>query len=62
MHGTTDEQLLPEFAQAAFDAARGKKRLIWIRTDNHIELYDQDPFVSEAVAHAVTWLEEHLAR
>jgi uncharacterized protein len=56
VHGTTDTALLPEYAQAAYDAAIGSKELIWIETHNHIELYDQDPYVSEACGHAVRWL------
>jgi fermentation-respiration switch protein FrsA (DUF1100 family) len=60
VHGTTDAALLPELAQAAHDAAIGPKELVWIETHNHIELYDQDPYVSEAVAHVVDWLERVL--
>ena len=56
VHGTTDTALLPEKAQAAFDAATGPKELVWIETHNHIELYDQDPYVSEAVGHVLRWL------
>jgi fermentation-respiration switch protein FrsA (DUF1100 family) len=61
VHGTTDTALLPEYAQAAYDAALGTKELVWIETHNHIELYDQDPYVSEAAGHAVRWLDRHLA-
>jgi uncharacterized protein len=61
LHGTTDAQLLPEYAQAAYEAASGRKELVWIETHNHIELYDQDPYVSEAVGHVLRWLDEHLA-
>ena len=57
VHGTTDAALLPELAQAAYDAATGPKELVWIETHNHIELYDQDPYVSEAVEHVLGWLE-----
>lgn len=60
IHGTTDTALLPEYAQRAYDAAQGRKELVWIDTHNHIELYDQDPYVSEAVGHAVRWLDEHV--
>ena len=60
VHGTVDAALLPEFAQAVYDAAVGEKELVWIETHNHVELYDQDPYVSEAAAHAVRWLDRHL--
>jgi uncharacterized protein len=61
MHGTNDAQLLPEYAQEAYDAALGIKELVWIETHNHIEFYDQDPYVSEAAAHAIRWLDRHVA-
>jgi fermentation-respiration switch protein FrsA (DUF1100 family) len=60
VHGTVDDALLPAYAQAAFDAAQGTKELVWIETHNHVELYDQDPYVSEAAEHAVRWLDAHL--
>lgn len=60
VHGTTDTALLPEKAQAAFDAATGPKDLVWIETHNHIELYDQDPYVSDAVGHVLGWLDRVL--
>jgi uncharacterized protein len=62
VHGTTDTKLLPEYAQKAYEAALGPKELVWIQTHNHIELYDQDPYVSEAATHAVRWLDQHVAR
>ena len=61
VHGTVDDALLPAYAQAAFDAAQGTKELVWIETHNHVELYDQDPYVSEATGHTIRWLDEHLA-
>jgi len=61
LHGTRDMVLMPEYAQQAYDAAIGPKELIWIETHNHIELYDQDPYVSVAAAQAITWLEQYLA-
>jgi fermentation-respiration switch protein FrsA (DUF1100 family) len=56
IHGTKDLFLLPEYAQELYDAATGAKELVWIETHNHIELYDQDPYVSQACAHIVRWL------
>jgi uncharacterized protein len=60
IHGTRDAALLPEFAQMVYDAAVGTKELVWIETHNHIELYDQDPYVSESCAHAIRWLDAHV--
>lgn len=60
VHGTQDMFTLPAFAQAAYDAALGPKELVWIETSNHVELYDQDPYVSEACGHIVGFLERTL--
>ena len=60
IHGTKDLFLLPEYAQQAYDAALGPKELVWIDTHNHIELYDQDPYVSIAVANATRWLDRYM--
>lgn len=60
IHGTRDTVLLPELAQQAYDAAIGPKELIWIDTHNHIELYDQDPYVGIAAGQAVGWLDRQL--
>lgn len=60
IHGTRDAALLPEFAQQVYDAAVGTKELVWIETHNHIELYDQDPYVSEACCHAIRWLDTYV--
>jgi uncharacterized protein len=61
VHGTTDGALPPEKAQAAYDAATGPKDLVWIETHNHIEIYDQDPYVSETCAQVLGWLGRTLA-
>jgi fermentation-respiration switch protein FrsA (DUF1100 family) len=61
VHGTRDLLLTPEYAQAAYDAAVGPKQLVWIEAHNHIELYDQDPYVSQAVGAVVRFLDSHLA-
>jgi len=61
VHGTQDMFTLPQFAQAAFDAALGPKELVWIETSNHVELYDQDPYVSDACANIVRFLERSFA-
>jgi uncharacterized protein len=61
IHGTVDTALLPEHAQATFDAAREPKALHWIETHDHVELYDQEPYVGDAARQAVAWLDRHLA-
>jgi fermentation-respiration switch protein FrsA (DUF1100 family) len=60
IHDTRDAKLLPEYAQQVYDAAVGPKELVWVETHNHIDLYDRDPYVSEACGHAVRWLDRYL--
>lgn len=62
VHGTTDFALLPEYAQQAYDAAIGPKELLWIETHNHIELYDQDPYVSLAAQAVIDWLGKQMSK
>lgn len=60
LHGTNDLFLLPEYAQAAYDASTGPKDLVWIETHNHIEMYDQRPVVEQAASAAIDWLGDKL--
>jgi fermentation-respiration switch protein FrsA (DUF1100 family) len=62
VHGTVDLFLWPEFAQRTYDEASGDKELAWFETHNHIELYDQDPFVTGAASRVVQWLDARLRR
>jgi uncharacterized protein len=62
VHGTTDPLLPPRFAQQIHDeAASTNKQLTWIETHNHVELYDQDPYVGQALDAAIPFLRRHLA-
>jgi fermentation-respiration switch protein FrsA (DUF1100 family) len=60
VHGTNDQFLLPEYAQAAYDMATGPKDLVWIQTHNHIEIYDHRPVVDQAANAAIDWLSKTL--
>ena len=56
VHGTTDVLLPPRYAQEVYDRAGEPKELCWIETSNHVELYDQAPFVPQALAKVIDWL------
>lgn len=60
VHGTKDLFCFPDYAQAVYDAATGPKELVWIEAHNHIEFYDQDPYVSQACARVVRFLDATL--
>jgi uncharacterized protein len=59
IHGTTDDITPPRYAQEAFDAALEPKQIEWIKTTNHVQLYDQDPPVREAFEVLLPWLAQH---
>ena len=61
VHGTTDAYCSPAAAQAVYDRAPGVKTLAWVETTNHVELYDDEPRVAEAVNHVHAFLERELA-
>lgn len=61
VHGTTDVLLPPRYAQEVYDRAGEPREICWIETHNHVELYDQAPYVPQAVAKLVSWLGAHLA-
>jgi len=60
VHGTKDLFCFPDWAQVVYDAATGPKELVWIEAHNHIEFYDQEPYVSQAVAAVVLFLNKNL--
>jgi len=62
VHGTVDLFLWPEFAQRVYDEATGDKQLTWVETHNHIEVYDQDPYVTEVARHVIEWLDARLRK
>jgi fermentation-respiration switch protein FrsA (DUF1100 family) len=57
VHGTKDLFCFPDYAQAVYDAAIGPKELVWIEAHNHIEFYDQDPYVSQAATAVIQFLD-----
>jgi uncharacterized protein len=61
VHGRTDAYCSPEGAQAVYDRAGEPKRIVWLDTSNHIDLYDNPAYVDPAVAEVSAWFDEHLA-
>ena len=60
LHGTTDAFCSPENAQRAYDLMSGKKHLEWIKTTNHIELYDSEDHLQQAIPAVANWMHDHL--
>jgi uncharacterized protein len=61
VHGRTDAFTIPAQALAAFERAGEPKKLVWLDTTNHIDLYDVPEYVEPAVAAAVAWFDRHLS-
>ncbi len=60
IHGTIDLYCSVPGAQKFYDKLTTKKELYWITTTNHIDLYDQDIYVNNAVTKTVDWLQNYL--
>jgi fermentation-respiration switch protein FrsA (DUF1100 family) len=60
IHGRTDEYCSPEAAQAVFDRAGSPKEIVWLDTTNHIDLYDTEPYVGQAVEALAAFFSRHL--
>lgn len=60
VHGRKDDYCSPEGARAVFERAGEPKELVWIDTTNHIDLYDQEPYVPQAVEQVARWFARHL--
>jgi fermentation-respiration switch protein FrsA (DUF1100 family) len=60
VHGRKDDYTTPEQAVAAFDRAGEPKKLVWLDTSNHIDLYDVPQYVGPAVDEAVAWFYSYL--
>ena len=55
VHGTHDDYCSPAGAQALVRPGRGPKTLEWIETTNHIELYDSEPHLDQALEKLVAF-------
>ncbi|MCZ7423555.1 alpha/beta hydrolase [Verrucosispora sp. WMMA2121] len=60
VHGRTDAYCAPELAAALHAEATGPKEIRWLDAEQHIDLYDVEPYVSQAADAAATFLRHHL--
>jgi fermentation-respiration switch protein FrsA (DUF1100 family) len=61
VHGKTDAYCSPELAQALFDRKPGDKEILWLDASQHIDLYDNEPYVIAAGQAAAGFLQRKLA-
>jgi fermentation-respiration switch protein FrsA (DUF1100 family) len=60
VHGTTDGYCPPEDAKDIYERAGEPKRLHWLPTTNHIDLYDVPEYVHPALDELTVFFREHL--
>lgn len=60
VHGKVDRFCSPEGAQSAFDRVQGEKDFVWLDCEKHIDLYDNDEYVTPAVDAVAEWMNRHL--
>jgi fermentation-respiration switch protein FrsA (DUF1100 family) len=60
VHGVVDRFCSPEGAEEAFRRLDEPKRIVWVDAKQHIDLYDREPYVTQAVDAADDFLREHL--
>jgi fermentation-respiration switch protein FrsA (DUF1100 family) len=60
VHGKSDDYCSPELAERLHAGATGVKSIVWLDAALHIDLYDKEPYVTQAVDATVDFLGEHL--
>ncbi|RCG31053.1 alpha/beta hydrolase [Sphaerisporangium album] len=60
VHGVVDRLCAPEGAEEAYKRMEGPKRIVWLDARHHIDLYDTEPYVTQAVEATTAFLAEHL--
>ncbi|WP_336215648.1 alpha/beta hydrolase [Nonomuraea sp. LPB2021202275-12-8] len=60
VHGVVDRFCSPEGAEEAYKRLDEPKRIVWLDAKQHIDLYDREPYVTQAVDATAEFLGEHL--
>jgi len=60
VHGVEDAYCSPEGARQAYDRMGEPKHIVWLDAHQHIDLYDTEPFVTQAVDAITAFLAEYL--
>ena len=62
IHGKTDAYCSPDLARALYERKPGDKEILWLDAEQHIDLYDNEVYVSQAVQSAADFLHRTLTR
>jgi uncharacterized protein len=60
VHGVQDAYCSPDGARDAYERIGGPKQIVWLDANLHIDLYDREPYVSQAVDAVSAFFGEHL--
>ena len=60
VHGRKDDYCPPELAAAMHEQAAGPKEILWLDAGQHIDLYDAEPYVTQAADATAAFLLAHL--
>lgn len=60
VHGVVDRFCSPEGAEEAYKRMGQPKRLVWLDAKRHVDLYDAEPYVTQAVEATAEFMGEHL--
>lgn len=60
VHGVKDAYCSPDGAREAYERMGEPKRLVWLDASLHIDLYDAEPYVTQAVEATAAFFAEHL--
>lgn len=60
IHGRVDDYCSPDLARELHQRTPGDSEIVWLDTTQHIDLYDVEPVVAEAVSRTVDFLRNHL--
>lgn len=60
VHGRVDAYCSPSLAEALHRDATGPKEFLWLDAQQHIDLYDVEPYVTQAAEATASFLHKHL--
>ena len=60
VHGNTDAYCAPGLAQALYERKPGEKEILWLDASQHTDLYDQEPYVTQAAQATADFLHRKL--
>ncbi|GGL15323.1 hypothetical protein Sme01_70210 [Sphaerisporangium melleum] len=60
VHGVVDRFCSPEGAEEAYKRMGEPKKIVWLDARLHIDLYDTEPYVTQAVTETTAFLTTHL--